>query len=832
MTDTSLTLESVLSACSGLIGNGACLMWLQPRRKNPRKAEWSSQPRPDLDALRRSYLPESNVGIRLGQPSATPFGFIHIIDLDVRNADLADEARKALSDLFPQWETFPSVISGSGGHSRHIWFVTDKPFSKRKLAKSDGYSMVFDPSKNRDVKKNHWEIDLLGTGSYAVIPPSIHPDTGLAYVWERPFDFFSLEMGIFDAISSETVEKWGAKVVSDENPFDDDEDDLIRELRTAPVDISDEEVEKAVQDLPENWVEDRDTWVTLGSALHHQYQGGQKGFDLWCEWSKQSAKYDPKTQKSVWKSFKGDLRPVTFRTVLQAANEARLQRNLPAVVADSAYDDELMSLLGAAAPPDIAPKAPEIDENWTSYLTRNDDGQPTSTLHNIKLVLQNDVRCHGILALNEFTSEAVLINEPKRVSKKRDSAKPVLNLDSEIWRVYDPVNGHLWTDSHDQGLRLVVEAPKGQGGYGFKVTDRDMKAAVDIVANNMRFHPVRAYLQSLEWDGQSRADQLFVDFLGCDDTPYHREAARLILVGAVARVMEPGHKFDFVPILEGLQGKRKSTFISILGRSMWFAELSGDFHNRQQMVEQIQGAWIIEIPELQGFSRADTNVLKGFISATFDKVRMAYARRAQIFQRQCVFLGSTNDDEYLRDHTGGRRFWPIKCQLPDDVDIDTDRLESVIDQVWAEAYQIYVEMRRTCKKRNLPLYLQHDDAKREAKELQESRRVETVADTLSGQIEAWLNEPTGPAEGSDDLDPNAPQSLRNVTCVADVWIGMMGRKIGELDQASAVKIGTALGRVPGWHRHSDSQVRTKKYGRQKLYVRDGYSLNVNDILDM
>lgn len=830
MADTSLTLEGVLSSCSALIGIGACLMWLQPARKEPRQDEWSSQPRPTIEVFRNSHRANSNVGIRLGQPSETPCGFIHIIDLDIRDPERADEARAALSSIFPDWETFPSVISGSGGNSRHIWFWTDRPFSKRKLAKSDGYSMVFDASKNRDVKKNHWEIDLLGTGSYAVIPPSIHPVSGLPYVWERPIDFLGLELGIFFNLPSEIVEGWGAKVASGESAFDDDEDDLIRDLRAAPVDISDEEVEKAVQDLPENWVEDRDTWVVLGAALHHQYQGAQKGFDLWCEWSKQSAKYDPKTQKTVWKSFKGDPRPVTFRTVIQAANEARLQRNLPAVVPEEDYQDSLMALLGAPEPVAVTPKAPEIDENWTSYLTRNDEGQPTSTLHNVKLVLQNDTRCHGILALNEFTSEAVLINEPRRVSKKRDSAKPVLNLDSEIWKVSDPVNGHLWTDSHDQALRLVIEAPKGQGGYGFKVTDRDLKAAVDIVANTMRFHPVRGYLQSLEWDGTPRADRLFVDFLGCDDTPYHRDAARLFLVGAVARVMEPGHKFDFVPILEGLQGKRKSTFISILARTVWFAELNGDFHDRQKMVEQIQGAWIVEIPELQGFSRADTNVLKGYISATFDKVRMAYARRPQIFQRQCVFVGSTNEDEYLRDHTGGRRFWPVKCQLPDDVDIDTDRLEAVIDQVWAEAYQIYTEMRRICKKRYLPLFLQHADAKREAQELQESRRVETVADTLSGQIEAWLNTPIGPAEGGDEMDPDAPQRVRNVTCIAEIWIEMMGRKIGDLDLASATKIGTALGRIPGWHRNSDNQARTKKYGRQKLYVRDGARLQSENLM--
>ena len=155
--------------------------------------------------------------------------------------------------------------------------------------------------------------------------------------------------------------------------------------------------------------------------------------------------------------------------------------------------------------------------------------------------------------------------------------------------------------------------------------------------------------------------RLFVDYLGCPEDEYHRETARLFLLGAVARAFCPGHKFDFVPILEGAQGAGKSTFIRILGLD-WAGELAVDFHDNNKVIEAMQGLWIIEIAELQGFSKADTTTLKATVSRTHDKARLAWDRNPRDYPRQCVFIGSTNDDDYLRDPTGGRRFWPIRCK--------------------------------------------------------------------------------------------------------------------------------------------------------------------------
>ncbi|WP_095011908.1 virulence-associated E family protein [Tsuneonella mangrovi] len=155
---------------------------------------------------------------------------------------------------------------------------------------------------------------------------------------------------------------------------------------------------------------------------------------------------------------------------------------------------------------------------------------------------------------------------------------------------------------------------------------------------------------------------MFVVYLGAPDNAYIRDIARIALIAAMTRAYEPDKKFDYAVIIEGLQGRGKSTFIQMLGRN-WFAELDGDFHDMKQMVELMQCAWIMEIPELSGFNRADVRAIKAFISRQEDRARLAYAKRVSEFPMQCVFIGSTNDREYLKDDTGGRRFWPVHCTL-------------------------------------------------------------------------------------------------------------------------------------------------------------------------
>lgn len=813
---------SILTAVRPLRDAGIALHWLRPRSKAPADSAWSTSPVASLDDLRRTYRADANVGVRLGEWSKTDAGYLHLIDLDIRHPEKADEAWGRLEELWPGCRSFPCVQSGSGGESRHIYLVCDRAFASRKLARSSEFDMVHDPAKNREVKKHHWEIELFGTGKQAVLPPSVHPDTGAEYVWEKELDLGLFAFGVGPSVEPDLLEKWGA--LKTDNAPEEDEDDLAAIVRKMPMGLTDEEIQTTIADLPEDWVEDRDYWLQVGMALHHETEGSEKGFDVWNRWASQSEKFDKKDQARVWKSF-GDSRrqPVRMATLIQAATVTRLEREHEVEDDTPTGDLSLAEMLGDKPAPEQAPVAPlkleinrpkpEIDKEWRSYLEVTEQGGFKTSLHNTKLIVQNDPRIVGVIAFNQFSQEVVQVAKPRRIKMK--SPKPTVQLDGEIWDLEDGINGDLWSDSHDNAVRAIFEAPKRQGGYGIKVSDRDLRAAIDLVAQKYSFHPVRQYLSSLEWDGIPRMEHLFIDYLGAEDNAYHRKAAAMFLLGAVTRVIEPGHKFDFVPVLEGIQGKRKSTFVQVLARhESWFAELEGDFHDTKGMVEKMQGAWILELPELQGFSRAEVTTIKGFLSRLHDKVRMAYAKRATVFPRQCIFLGTTNEEQYLRDSTGNRRFWPVRCEV--DM-IDIDRLRKQVDQIWAEAFHVYTRMREEQSWGSLPLYLSDDVAQGLAKSAQENRAVETAEQSLAGSISVWLDQPVRDGNGFDEEDENRQPVFRNEVCGIEIWVDMLGKNQGDLNHQHAQKISAALKQVPGWE--AGGRGYTRRYGQQRIYRR-------------
>ena len=239
-------------------------------------------------------------------------------------------------------------------------------------------------------------------------------------------------------------------------------------------------------------------------------------------------------------------------------------------------------------------------------------------------------------------------------------------------------NGHGQTLDDDVILeiRLYLSVK-----YGLDLAKETVHDAVRLVACANRFHPVRDYLHSLKWDGTGRIETWLVKYFGAEDTPYVQGVSRTWLLGAVSRILTPGCKFDFMLILEGIQGLEKSTAFNILAvRDEWFTDnLQGDLHNKDA-VQNLQGAWIIEMPELDGMNRSEVGTLKAFLSRKIDKIRVPYDKLPKEFPRQCVLVGTSNESAYLRDHTGGRRFWPVSAAA-----IDTAGLKEVRDQLWAEA---------------------------------------------------------------------------------------------------------------------------------------------------
>lgn len=436
------------------------------------------------------------------------------------------------------------------------------------------------------------------------------------------------------------------------------------------------------------------------------------------------------------------------------------------------------------------PKPSKPNKRRTDYrdlLEFTDEDEIKATLPNVAILIQHDERTHNVIRLNEFTKQIVFTRD---LSAKVPAAPDTL-------RCLDPVNGVRWEDGHDYTIRAILETANGDNvrGYGMRVAERDIQAGLVLAARQSPFHPIRDYLLGLKWDGKRRVEKLLIDYLGAPDTAYHREVAKLMLVASVTRVFHPGHKFDFACIIEGDQGIRKSTFVQTLYSESWFGEIRCDLSDKQKIAEEIAGIWGAELPELSALGKSDFNAAKAFMRATKDDVRMAYERRVGEFPRQAVFWGTTNEEVYLRDPTGNRSWWPVKATVST---IDTDRLEAERDQLWAEAFEIYWEMRGERPTGTLPLFLS-SEATAEAVVKQNAARSEEVFESWFQHIMDWLDTPITlrqfreemgiPMSASFDGPPDTIMVLRCVF-TEDQAMALALRKPGGIvnDQASKINL--------------------------------------------
>lgn len=343
--------------------------------------------------------------------------------------------------------------------------------------------------------------------------------------------------------------------------------------------------------------------------------------------------------------------------VVAELNAARAQESAQNVFADLMQTEKK----GKQELTDLNPNA-LTDVEWmkTSTLKYDDNGRVKPTLDNMLKILVHDQALSGRIAFDRFASRYV--------------AKGALP-----WNMQPGTR--LWTDADDAGLRWYLENK-------YEVTGRDkVQDAMIMNAEQNGFNEVLDYLDSLTWDGVPRLDTLFTDYLGAEDNVYTRAVARKSFTAAVARAFEPGCKYDTMPILIGRQGAGKSTLIRTMGKK-WYADGLSTFEGKEA-AENIQGKWIIEAGEMAGYTRAEENASKQFLSRQVDVFRQAYGRRTQEYPRRCVFFGSSNQYEFLKDITGNRRFWPIDIEAQKPTKNVYVNLPSEVDQIWAEAVVRY-----------------------------------------------------------------------------------------------------------------------------------------------
>ena len=405
-----------------------------------------------------------------------------------------------------------------------------------------------------------------------------------------------------------------------------------------------------------------------------------------------------------------------------------------------------------------------LETDWGKELTRDSHGNVIATLSNISGIIECDDNLKGIV-FNELSGYF-------------DTISPL------PWR--ENIGG--WSQSDIACLELYLEEK-----YGIYSPARCRESLMACITTKRKINPVKLYLEQLKWDGIRRLDTALIDYLKAEDSNYTRMVTRKTLIAAVARIYEPGIKFDHVLVLCGKQGIGKSSFFSKLGGAWYSDSMTISDMKDKTACEKMQGVWIMELGELAGLRKLDVETVKSFISRQNDIYRPAYGQYVENHQRRCIIVGTTNaENGFLRDISGNRRFWPVN--LNRDISDPWTLSEMEVDQIWAEAYQGYLNKE--------PLYLDSSVELEAGRYQREAMEV----DPRSGLIEEYLSNPT----------------ITSI-CLMELWCECLGRDRNDMKKRDSYELEAILHKTGEWKLYSKNgsgKMRTSKYGIQRMFVRD------------
>lgn len=435
----------------------------------------------------------------------------------------------------------------------------------------------------------------------------------------------------------------------------------------------------------------------------------------------------------------------------------------------------------------------EDSEEWQTLLELDKQGQVKDTLNNIANIIRFDPQLKAIV-YNEF--------------------KSMIDVTGALpWKQVKPG----WSDADVANAKLYFERV-----YGIWSPTKFKDALLAVVSSERLYHPIKEYFSTLAWDGVERLDSLLIDYMGAEDTPYTRAVTRKSLTAAVARIYEPGIKFDSMLVICGPQGMGKSTFFTLLGKE-WFSDsLSIADMRDKTAAEKLQGYWILEIAEMNGIKKVDVETVKSFISRTDDKFRQAYGSVVESHPRSNIIVGSSNADSgFLRDITGNRRFWPVNVTGKGKFhpwEIDS------VDQIWAEAIVRYKEGEELYLKGSVAAeaYIRQQEA------MESDDREGIVEEFIERLLPAdWNNmdlyQRRSFLSGSEFGGTPATGTMRREKlCIMEIWCECFGKDRNNIKRTDSYEIEAILKKIGGWERTTETKTGKtsfKLYGPQKTFVR-------------
>lgn len=487
-------------------------------------------------------------------------------------------------------------------------------------------------------------------------------------------------------------------------------------------------------------------WFKVCRIIVDETGGSEEGNALWHEWSDGWGGYDHHEAESKWcreDAYTGE-RASIWSILRPAMDSGWTHPAFEAWQAATAAEDfdgpdaeeeaELDALVGT-------PSKALTQVEWGTPLMRGD--KPVINLFNTTVYLGRNL-------------DSILPGLAHNLMNGRDE-----------WR-----DGQL-TDSAVSLARMALER------RGLETVGKELVAdAAHAVARKRAYHPIRDQLNAVAWDGVKRLDSWLVQHAGADDTPYVRTVGRKFIIGMVARVMKPGCKQDHTLVLSGRQGQNKSTACRVLAGPEYFSDtlpsIRGD---KTDAIRHLQGKWLVELAEMAPSRKSEAEDLKAFLSGAIDRVQLPYAKFDEPFPRQCVFVGTTNEDQFLRDATGGRRFWPVAVTRV----IDVEALAAERDQLFAEAVAAF--------KAGEPWWLDRDFEAEHAAPVQAAAY---VSDSWAEDVSRWL-------DGTVD-DFGGETAPREEITVSEVLSEALGILPGRHTPADQTRAGAVL-RELGWAKH-------------------------------